>query len=171
MVTLAIAPGGRVVVATPLALYAADDGLNFQPIAAVGLRGLKRLAFAPGSDTRLFAATSFGLLVSEDAGRSWFDTDTPLGRVTGLAQAGDGRIVLAADADIKTVFLSRDSGRTFWPLEAQGLPSQRTFALAIEMPVAQGASPKLIVGASGGGVLETDLAPLLAAPTPEKKKQ
>lgn len=171
VVTLAIAPGGRVVVATPLALYAADDGLNFQPIAAVGLRGLKRLAFAPGSDTRLFAATSFGLLVSEDAGRSWFDTDTPLGRVTGLAQAGDGRIVFAADADIKTVFLSRDSGRTFWPLEAQGLPSQRTFALAIEMPVAHGASPKLIVGASGGGVLETDLAPLLAAPTPEKKKQ
>jgi photosystem II stability/assembly factor-like uncharacterized protein len=67
VVTLAIAPSGRVVVATPLGVYAADDGLSFAQVAAVGIRGLKRLAFAPGSDTRLFAATSGGLLISPDA--------------------------------------------------------------------------------------------------------
>lgn len=162
VVTLGISAKGRVVVATPFALYAAADGLNFEQVAAVGLRGLKRLVFAPGSDERLFAATSFGLLVSDDAGRSWFDTDTPLGRVTGLAQHGGGRIVFAADADIKTVFLSRDGGHTFWPLEAAGLPSQRTFALAIESSKEGSGAGRLIVGASGGGVLEADLGPLLA---------
>ena len=65
-------------------------------MAAVGLRGLKRLAFAPRSDTKIFAATSFGLLVSRDAGRSWFDTDTPLGRVTGLTQHENGETIFAA---------------------------------------------------------------------------
>jgi photosystem II stability/assembly factor-like uncharacterized protein len=154
VVTLAIATSGRVVVATALGIYAADDGLDFKPVASVGLRGLKRLAFAPGSDTKIFAATSYGLLVSRDAGRSWFDSDTPLGRVTGLTQAEDGKTVYAADADIKTVFVSQDGGATFWPIDAAGLPSQRTFALAIELPRKAGAPPVLIVAASGGGLLE-----------------
>lgn len=155
VVTLAIAPSGRVVVATPLAIYAADDGLTFTQIAAVGIRGLKRLAFAPGSDKRLFAATSGGLLISPDAGRSWFDSDTPLGRVTGMALHTDGKTVFAADADIKTVFVSRDGGATYWPIQASGLPSQRTFALAIESkPSGEFA---LIVAASGGGLLEASL--------------
>jgi hypothetical protein len=154
VVTLAIGPSGRVVVATPLALYAANDGLNFRQVAAVGLRGLKRLAFAPRSVQRIFAATAYGLLVSDDAGASWFDTDTPLGRVTGLTQGDDGQTLFAADADIRTVFVSRDGGRNFWPIEAEGLPSQRTFALAIETPKAPGAASSLIVAASGGGLLE-----------------
>ena len=162
VVTLAIAPSGRVVVATPLAIYAADDGLNFTQIAAVGIRGLKRLAFAAGSDKRLFAATSGGFLISPDAGRSWFDSDTPLGRVTGMALHEDGRTVFAADADIKTVFVSRDGGASYWPIQATGLPSQRTFALAIEAKAGGGFS--LIVAASGGGLLE---APIEAAP-PQK---
>lgn len=157
VVTLAIAPSGRVVVATALGIYAADDGVEFHQVASVGLRGLKRLAFAPGSDTKLFAATSYGLLVSRDAGRSWFDTDTPLGRVTGLTQAENGKTVFAADADIKTVFVSHDGGANFWPIEATGLPSQRTFALAIESPKGAAASPVLIVAASGGGLLEARL--------------
>jgi photosystem II stability/assembly factor-like uncharacterized protein len=168
VVTLAIAPNGRVVVATPLAIYSAEDGLTFHQIAAVGLRGLKTLAFAPSSSTKLLAATSYGLLVSSDAGRSWFDTDTPLGRVTGLSQDPDGQIVFAADADIKTVFISRDGGRSFWPLDAAGLPSQRTFALAIESSTRPGASRVLIVAASGGGLLEAPLDVLAAA---EDKKQ
>lgn len=154
VVTLAIAGSGRVVVATALGIYAADDGIEFHQVAAVGLRGLKRLAFAPGSDSKIFAATSYGLLVSRDAGRSWFDTDTPLGRVTGLTQAENGKTVFAADADIKTVFVSQDGGINFWPIEATGLPSQRTFALAIESPKRPGAPPVLIVAASGGGLLE-----------------
>ena len=154
VVTLAIAPSGRVVVATVLGIYATDDGLEFKQVAAVGLRGLKKFAFAPGSDTKILAATSYGLLVSRDAGRSWFDTDTPLGRVTGLTQSDDGKTVFAADADIKTVFVSQDGGSTFWPIDALGLPSQRTFALAIESPRNPGAGPMLIVAASGGGLLE-----------------
>jgi hypothetical protein len=141
-----------VVVATPLAVYAASDGLNFSQVSGVGIRGLKTLAFAPGSDTKVFAATSYGLLVSPDAGRSWFDTNTPLGRVTGLAQHDNGRVVFAADADIKTVFLSRDGGSNFWPIPAEGLPSQRTFALAIESTMSS--VSRLIVAASGGGLLE-----------------
>jgi|CXWL01.1.fsa_nt_gi photosystem II stability/assembly factor-like uncharacterized protein len=158
VVTLAIAPSGRVVVATPLAIYAANDGLTFTQVAAVGLRGLKRLAFAPGSDTKLFAATSYGLLMSPDAGKSWFDTNTPLGRVTGIVQHGDGKIVFAADADIKTVFVSRDGGADFWPIRAEGLPSQRTFALAIEAKKNPGGFV-LIVAASGGGLLEASIEP------------
>lgn len=158
VVTLAIAPGGRVVVATPLAIYAANDGLTFTQVAAVGLRGLKRLAFAPGSDTKLFAATSYGLLMSPDAGKSWFDTNTPLGRVTGIVQHGDGQTVFAADADIKTVFISRDGGANFWPIRAEGLPSQRTFALAIEAKKNPGGF-SLIVAASGGGLLEASIEP------------
>jgi hypothetical protein len=154
VVTLAIASSGRVVVATALGIYAADDGIEFHQVASVGLRGLKRLAFAPGSDTKIFAATSYGLLVSRDAGRSWFDTDTPLGRVTGLTQAENGKTVFAADADIKTVFVSNDGGANFWPIQATGLPSQRTFALAIESPKGPGAPSNLIVAASGGGLLE-----------------
>ena len=168
VVTLAIAPSGRVVVATALGIYAADDGLEFHQVAAVGLRGLKRLAFAAGSDTRIFAATSYGLLVSRDAGRSWFDTDTPLGRVTGLTQAENGKTIFAADADIKTVFVSQDGGANFWPIEATGLPSQRTFALAIEAPKRPGAIPVLIVAASGGGLLE---ARIDEPATAEAKKQ
>ncbi len=152
VVTLAIAPSGRVVVATPLGVYAADDGLTFTRIASVAIRGLKRLAFAAGSDSRLFAATAGGLLLSPDGGRSWFDSDTPLGRVTGMAIHEDGKTVFAADADIKTVFVSRDGGLSYWPLEAAGLPSQRTFALAIESRAGGGFS--LIVAASGGGLLE-----------------
>lgn len=151
---LAVAATGRVVVATALGIYAADDGLDFKPVASVGLRGLKRLAFAPSSDTKIFAATSYGLLVSRDAGRSWFDSDTPLGRVTGLTQANDGKTVFAADADIKTVFVSQDGGSTFWPINATGLSSQRTFALAIESPREPDGVPVLIVAASGGGLLE-----------------
>ena len=151
---LAVAATGRVVVATALGVYAADDGLDFKPVASVGLRGLKRLAFAPSSDTKIFAATSYGLLVSRDAGRSWFDSDTPLGRVTGLTQASDGKTVFAADADIKTVFVSQDGGSTFWPIDATGLSSQRTFALAIESPREPDGVPVLIVAASGGGLLE-----------------
>ena len=151
---LAVAASGRVVVATALGIYAADDGLDFKPVASVGLRGLKRLAFAPSSDTKIFAATSYGLLVSRDAGRSWFDSDTPLGRVTGLTQASDGKTVFAADADIKTVFVSQDGGSTFWPIDATGLSSQRTFALAIESPREPDGVPVLIVAASGGGLLE-----------------
>jgi photosystem II stability/assembly factor-like uncharacterized protein len=168
VVTLAIAPTGRVVVATPLAIYSAEDGLAFQQVAAVGLRGLKTLAFAPGSATKILAATAYGLLMSSDAGRSWFDTETPLGRVTGLAQDPEGQIVFAADADIKTVFISRDGGRSFWPLEAAGLPSQRTFALAIERSAKPGAPRVLIVAASGGGLLEAPLDVLAAG---EEKKQ
>lgn len=167
VITLAIAPTGRVVVATALGLYSADDGLSFRQVAAVGLRGLKKLSFAPGSDTRIFAATSYGLLVSSDAGRSWFDTDTPLGRVTGLAQH-DGRLVFAADADIKTVFVSEDGGRNFWPIEASGLPSQRTFALAIEASQREDGATFLIVAASGGGLLEASLAGF--APTEQEKQ-
>jgi hypothetical protein len=154
VVTLAIASTGRVVVATALGIYAADDGIDFKQVASIGLRGLKRLAFAAGSDTKIFAATSYGLLVSRDAGRSWYDTDTPLGRVTGLTQAENGKTIFAADADIKTVFVSQDGGANFWPIDATGLPSQRTFALAIESPRGASALPVLIVAASGGGLLE-----------------
>ncbi len=168
VVTLAIAPTGRAVVATPLAIYAAEDGLAFRQVAAVGLRGLKKLVFAPGSDSKIFAATSYGLLVSRDGGRSWFDTDTPLGRVTGLAQHPNGATMFAADADIKTVFVSEDGGRNFWPLEADGLPSQRTFALAIESSKAADGSAVFIVAASGGGLLEARIDGPAAA---EKKKQ
>lgn len=168
VVTLAIAPGGRVVVATPLAIYAANDGINFSPVVGVGIRGLKTLVFAPGSESRLFAATSYGLLSSSDAGRSWFDTHTPLGRVTGLAQHENGRTVFAADADIKTVFVSRDGGDTFWPIAAEGLPSQRTFAIAVE-PSRPSGPARLIVAASGGGLLEAVIEQEQGA-TEEKKR-
>lgn len=154
VVTLAIAANGHVVVATPLAVYAAGEDLQFQQVAAVGIRGLKKLEFAPGSDSKLFAATSYGLLVSSDAGRSWYDTDTPLGRVTGMTQHDNGETIFAADADLKTVFVSQDGGRSFWPIAAEGLPSQRTFALAIESPRKSGDVSTLIVAASGGGMLE-----------------
>lgn len=165
VVTLAIADSGRVVVATPLGIYAANDGLTFAQVAQVGLRGLKKIAFAPRSDTRIFAATAYGLLSSQDGGNSWFDTETPLGRVTGLTQAPDGKTLFAADADIKTVFVSQDGGANFWPIEATGLPSQRTFALAIE---SRHASPRvLLVAASGGGLLEARLD----EPAPDQKNQ
>ncbi|MEO8360759.1 MAG: hypothetical protein ABI672_12080 [Vicinamibacteria bacterium] len=158
VVTLAIAANGRVVVATPLAVYSAGDDLQFQQVAAVGIRGLKRLDFAPGSDVKVFAATSYGLLVSNDAGQSWYNTEAPLGRVTGLVQHDDRRTVYIADADLKTIFVSRDGGHLFWPLEAEGLPSQRTFALAIESATRKGGGPaRLIVAASGGGLLEADI--------------
>lgn len=165
VVTLAIAGAGRVVVATPLGIYAADDGLTFSQVASVGLRGLKKIAFAPGSDTKIFAATSSGLLHSLDGGKSWFDSETPLGRVTGLTQVENGKTIFAADADIKTVFVSQDGGANFWPIEATGLPSQRTFALAIESP--KRSDPVLIVAASGGGLLEARLN----EPAADKKDQ
>ncbi len=161
--SVALASSGRVVVATPLAVWGSLDGVAFQPTAPVGLRGLKRLVFAPGSDQKIFAATSYGLLLSRDAGRTWFNASTPLDRVTGLAQHPNGKIVFAADADIKTVFISEDAGATFWPIKALGLPSQRSFALAIETPVGEGGASRLIVAASGGGLLEASLDDLAAA--------
>lgn len=156
--TVAIAPGGRVVAATPLAVYESDDGTTFRPLAPIGLRGLKRLAFAPGSDEKIFASTSLGLLFSDDGGRSWFQANTPFARVTGLTQHPNGKTVFAADADVKTVFLSEDGAATFWPLKATGLPSQRTFALAIEEPHEEGDPHRLFVAASGGGLFEALLA-------------
>jgi photosystem II stability/assembly factor-like uncharacterized protein len=160
--SVALASSGRVVVATPLAVWGSLDGVSFQPKASVGLRGLKRLAFAPGSDQKIFAATSNGLLFSRDAGRTWFNASTPLDRITGLAQHPNGKIVFAADADLKTIFISEDAGATFWPIKANGLPSQRTFAMAIETPLAEGGASRLIVAASGGGVLEASLDGLAA---------
>jgi hypothetical protein len=72
---------------------------------------------------------------------------------------GTGKTVFAADADIKTVFVSRDGGANFWPIRAEGLPSQRTFALAIEAKKdPRGFS--LIVAASGGGLLEATIEPV-----------
>ncbi|MBK5254831.1 MAG: hypothetical protein JJE39_02245 [Vicinamibacteria bacterium] len=168
--TLAIAPSGLVVVATPLAVYVSDDGIAFRPAASVGLRGLKRLDFASGSDEKIFAATSHGLLLSRDAGRNWFNASTPLGRVTGLTQHPNRKQVFAADADIRTVFVSEDEGATFRPIEAEGLPSQRTFALAIETSEGEsgGGGSRLIIAASGGGLLEARLDDPLLSP---KKKQ
>ncbi len=166
VVTLAIAPSGRVVVATPLGVYSAKNDLMFEQVASVGIRGLKQLAFAPGSDTKIFAATAYGLLVSRDAGRSWFDTDTPLGRVTGMTQHANGRTIFAADADIKTVFVSEDGGQNFWPIKAHGLSSQRTFALAIESGSAQ-EGPVVLLAASGGGLLEARIG---ESETAEKRR-
>jgi photosystem II stability/assembly factor-like uncharacterized protein len=166
VVTLAISPSGRVMVATPLGVYSAKNDLRFEQVASVGIRGLKQLAFAPGSDTKIFAATAYGLLVSRDAGRSWFDTDTPLGRVTGMTQHENGRTIFAADADIKTVFVSDDGGQNFWPIKAHGLSSQRTFALAIESGSAQ-EGPVVLLAASGGGLLEARIG---ESETAEKRR-
>lgn len=153
--TVAMAASGRVVVATPLAVYGSDDGVAFRSVASVGLRGLKSLFFAPGSDQKIFAATSTGLIFSRDAGRNWFNASTPMNRVTGLAQHPNGTTVFAADADVRTIFVSEDAGATFWPIKAEGLSSQRTFALAIETP--GDGEARLIVAASGGGLLEARL--------------
>lgn len=154
VVTLAIARSGRVVAATPLGVYAAGDDLEFQKVASVGIRGLKKLFFVPGSDTKIFAASSYGLFESWDAGRTWFSADAPLGQVTGLALHPDGRVIFAADAEMKTIFVSADGGHGFRPIESEGLPSQRTFALAIMSPKQEGGDAVLIVAASGGGLLE-----------------
>ena len=155
--------------ATALAIYAKDDGQEFRELASVAMPGLKKLAFAPGSDTKIYAATSNGLLVSRDAGRSWFHSITPLRRVTSLAQHENGRTIFAADADGHTVFVSEDGGASFWPMEAEGLPSQRTFALALfASPKREGATHTLIVAASGGGLLEALIEE--GAPV-ERKKQ
>lgn len=157
VVGLAVAPSGRVVVATSIAVYAADRDLVFRQVATVGLPGLKALAFAPGSDSKILAATSSGLFTSEDSGARWFQTSTPLSRVTAMAQHSNGRDVYAADAGLGVVFVSGDGGGTFWPLETEGLASQTTFAMSFKAPQVEGGPPSLIVAASGGGLLEATL--------------
>ncbi len=155
IVGLAVASTGRVIVATPLAIYRAEADLVFRPAASVGFRGLQSLEFAPGSDSKVFAATSFGLFASRDAGEKWFQVSTTLSRVSALAQHEDGQVLFAADAG--ALFRSDDGGQTFWPLVARGLASQNAFSLAIEKPRAPEGRPVLIVAASGGGVLEGEI--------------
>lgn len=157
--TVTISARGRVVAATPLAVYESEDGINFKILAPFALKGIKQLQFAPGSEEKILAATSSGLLFSPNGGRTWFQGITPMGRVTALAQHTDGKTVFAADADIKTVFLSEDGGSSFWPIKARDLPSQRTFAIAIETAEGGAEPARLLVAASGGGLLEAPLAP------------
>ncbi len=149
---LAAAPGDpRLLLAsTPLGLYESlDAGASWTQVSqALAGPQIHSLAFGPAGDRVVFATTQRGLLRSDDRGRTWARlTGLPRSDIAGLALHPNGRTVYASDCSAGGLYRSDDGGDSWRPFEADGLPSNRLWTLAVD-PAAPGRV--LAAGASGG---------------------
>jgi photosystem II stability/assembly factor-like uncharacterized protein len=126
----------RVIAATSLGFYVSPDGgASWALVAEASKQGrVHALAFLPGNDDVVFAATSGGLLKSGDRGRTW----TPRGGglpqldITGLALHPDGRTLAASDYSTGGLWRSGDGGDTWTSFPTEGLASIRVWTLALD---------------------------------------
>jgi photosystem II stability/assembly factor-like uncharacterized protein len=139
---------------TPLGTFLSRDGGGSWEQVARGLADpgveIHSLAFLPGSDSVVFAATHAGLLRSTDQGHVWkrCSGQLPISDIAGLAFAPDGSVVYASDYAFGGLYESRDVGETWARLPATGLTSDRVWSLAAD-PSAPG---RLLASASTGGL-------------------
>jgi photosystem II stability/assembly factor-like uncharacterized protein len=143
-----------VIAATPLGTFVSRDGGSSWQQVARGLAdpgiAIHALAFLPGSDKVVFAATRAGLLRSTDQGRVWKRCrgQIPVSDIAGLAFSPDGSLVYASDYTFGGLYASRDVGETWERLPATGLASERVWSLATDPSTAG----RLFASASTGGL-------------------
>jgi photosystem II stability/assembly factor-like uncharacterized protein len=141
-----------VIAATPIAFYVSPDGgASWEIISeASQLSRVHALAFLPGDDRVVFAATSGGLLKSADQGRTWHPRGGGLPQldITGLALHPDGRTLAASDYSSGGLWRSEDAGDTWTTFPTEGLVSTRVWTLALDPGVAW----RPIAAPSSGGL-------------------
>jgi len=140
--------------ASPIGFYASRDaGASWAAVAETPKDGrVYSLAFLPGSDQVVFAATSRGLFKSDDAGRTWRVRGGGLPQldITGLGLHPDGRTAVASDFSSGGLWRSTDAGETWTAFPTDGLVSRRVWAVALDPK-----SPlHLVAAASAGGLHE-----------------
>jgi photosystem II stability/assembly factor-like uncharacterized protein len=146
--------GRLLIAATPLGTFRSRDGGASWEQVARGLADpgveIHSLAFLPGNDSVVFAATRAGLLRSTDQGHVWkrCSGQLPISDIAGLAFAPDGSAVYASDYGFGGLYESRDVGETWTRLPATGLASDRVWSLAADPSVAG----RLLASASTGGL-------------------
>ncbi len=156
VLALAASPrdGRLLIAATPLGTFVSRDGGASWEQVARGLADagvqIHSLAFLPGNDSVVFAATRAGLLRSTDQGHVWkrCSGQLPISDIAGLTFALDGSAVYASDYAFGGLYESRDVGETWTRLPARGLASDRVWSLAADPSVAG----RLIASASTGGL-------------------
>jgi photosystem II stability/assembly factor-like uncharacterized protein len=126
----------RVIAATSMAFYvSADGGASWQIVAEASKQSrVHALAFLPGNDDVVFAATSGGLLKSTDQGRTWAPRGGGLPQldITGLALHPDGRTLAASDYSTGGLWRSVDGGDSWTSFPTDGLASSRVWTLALD---------------------------------------
>jgi photosystem II stability/assembly factor-like uncharacterized protein len=141
-----------VIAATPIAFYVSSDGGASWEVTAEAskLSRVHALAFLPGDDRVVFAATSGGLLKSADQGRTWHPRGGGLPQldITGLALHPDGRTLAASDYSSGGLWRSEDAGDTWTTFPTEGLVSTRVWTLALD----PGAAWRPIAAPSAGGL-------------------
>jgi photosystem II stability/assembly factor-like uncharacterized protein len=126
----------RVMAATSMAYYVSADAGATWEIVSEASRGnrVHAVAFLPGDDDVVFAATSGGLLKSTDKGRTWSPRGGGLPQldITGLALHPDGRTLAASDYGTGGLWRSTDGGDTWTVFSTDGLASSRVWTLALD---------------------------------------
>ncbi len=153
----------RVMAVTSLAFYVSPDGGGSWEITAEASKQIRvhALAFLPGDDSVVFAATAGGLLKSSDQGRTWQPRGGGLPQldITGLALHPDGRTLAASDYSTGGLWRSVDAGDTWTAFPTEGLVSKRVWTLALDPGV-----PWRPVAAPSAGGLHSWRAAEEAAP-------
>jgi photosystem II stability/assembly factor-like uncharacterized protein len=126
----------RLMAATSIGFYLSPDaGATWELVAEVSRQSrVHALAFLPGNDDVVFAATSGGLLKSGDRGRTWAPRGGGLPQldITGLALHPDGRTLAASDYSAGGLWRSVDGGDTWTSFPTEGLASLRVWTLALD---------------------------------------
>ena len=117
---------------------------------------------------RILAATSAGLFLSTDSGARWRKKGQglPYGAVSSVRMhPTNPREVYVASRIIGTVYVSQDGGRTFRPLERQGLVGKRVGSLEI---LPRNSSPhhwQLLLASESHGLFRRPLEPSATVPS------
>jgi photosystem II stability/assembly factor-like uncharacterized protein len=151
---------GLVMAATAMAFFRSRDGGETWTAVSRGLGAdTHALAVLPGNDRVVFASTGAGLYRSTDQAQTWTRCarGIPLSDITGLAAHPDGRTLYASDFTWGGVFRSQDAGDTWERLPANGLVTDRVWAVGLDP-----AAPDRVLAASPAGGLHM----LLPAPAP-----
>ena len=125
------------------------------------------LSFLPGDDRVLFAATRAGLHKSRDYGLTWAPCGSglPQSDITGLALHPDGKTLYASDYTWGGIFKSEDSGESWKRIPAEGLVTERAWALGLD----PSAPDRLLAASRAGGLhLLSYVAPPAVSTTPRR---
>ncbi|MCZ7557375.1 MAG: hypothetical protein M5R41_13325 [Bacteroidia bacterium] len=122
------------------AWWSPDDGQNWERV--VDLDSVNTFGIVAGNDGAWYAATTRGLAVSTNSGRSW-SKRTTFGRLFGLLPTAFG-ILIAADGTLQT---SIDAGANWWPSSDGMYPPTWT-----SLVVPNGESSLLVGGTETGGL-------------------
>lgn len=122
------------------AWWSPDDGQNWERVA--DLDSVNTFGIVAGNDGAWYAATTRGLAISTNSGRSWSKRST-FSRLFGLLPTAFG-ILVAADGTLQT---SIDAGANWWPSSDGMYPPTWT-----SLVVPNGESSLLVGGTETGGL-------------------